>query len=114
MDLIKSDIIANKISENPDMTEKDIDEFAKTLEKDYPLEPRVLRRVIRLECDRHRDPRLYDLDFDIQLNKALEVVKDKNFSELIKNAKTLKELQEESQDLSQDKVSEEVSEMGSK
>ena len=55
-----------------------------------------MRRVIRLEYDRHREPRLYDLDFDIQLNKALEVVKDKNFSELIKNAKTLKELQQES------------------
>ena len=98
VDLIKSDIIAAKVNENPDMTEKDIKDFAKTLEKDYPLEPRVLRRVIRLEYDRHREPRLYDLDFDIQLNKALEVVKDKNFSELIKNAKTLKELQQESTD----------------
>ena len=37
---------------------------------------------------------VYDLDFDIQLNAALEILSDKaSFREKVENAKTLKELQ---------------------
>lgn len=105
VDLLNSGIVSEKVEEKPNMTESDIAKLARQLAKDYPLEQRVLRRIIRMECDKTREPRLYDLDFDIQLNAALEVIKDKNFNSLIKNAKTLKELQQEStaKDISADK-----------
>lgn len=98
MELIKSEAVKKYVEAHPNMTEKDIASFAQELAKTYPMEQRILRRIIRLEYDKTRDPRLYDLDFDIQLNAALEVVHSDNFSELIKNAKTLKELQQESAD----------------
>ena len=37
---------------------------------------------------------LYDLDYDIQLNEAISILKNEKFSDLIKNTKTLKELQD--------------------
>ena len=57
----------------------------------------LLRRLIRLETDKVREPRLYDLDYDIQLNAALEVVQKKDFNKLVKEAKTLKELQQDAE-----------------
>ena len=49
-----------------------------------------------------REPRLYDLDYDIQLNAALEVVQKKDFNKLVKEAKTLKELQQEAEEENKD------------
>lgn len=80
---------------NPNMSEKEIDQLAQELYKTYPMEQRLLRRLIRLEADKVREPRLYDLDFDLQLNAALEVVQRQDFDRLVAGAKTLKELQEE-------------------
>ena len=61
------------------------------------MEERLLRRLIRLEADKVREPRLYDLDFDLQLNAALEVVQKQDFEKLVAEAKTLKELQQEAE-----------------
>ena len=38
---------------------------------------------------------VYDLDYDNQLQAALEVIKTKDFDSLLKSTKSLKELQEE-------------------
>lgn len=38
--------------------------------------------------------RLYDLDYDIQLNAALDIIKNENFTELMTSSKTLAEMQE--------------------
>jgi carboxyl-terminal processing protease len=72
------------------------------LHKTYPINQRLLRRLIRLEADKVREPRLYDLDYDIQLNAALEVVQKKDFNKLVKEAKTLKELQQEAEEENKD------------
>ena len=37
---------------------------------------------------------LYDLDYDIQLNEAIAILQNENFTNLIKNTKPLKELQD--------------------
>ena len=39
--------------------------------------------------------RLYDLDYDLQLKRALEIVKSPAFERLLKNSKTLKQQSEE-------------------
>ena len=40
---------------------------------------------------------LYDSDYDIQLNAAIEILKSSDFKNLVKSAKTLKELQDEAE-----------------
>ncbi|MBE6345230.1 MAG: S41 family peptidase [Spirochaetaceae bacterium] len=97
VELIKSSEVAKHVENNPNMTEADIAAFAKQLNKTYSLDERMLRRIIRIECEKTREPSLYDLDYDIQLKAALEVIKDKDFFNLIANAKTLKELQQEAE-----------------
>ena len=82
---------------NPNMSENEIAQLAKELNKTYPMNLSLLRRLIRLETDKVREPRLYDLDYDIQLNAALEVVQKKDFNKLVKEAKTLKELQQDAE-----------------
>ena len=95
-DLMNSTVIADYVEQHPDMDEKAVADYAETLVKTYPLELRVLRKIIRNEVERLKPTRLYDLDYDIQLNEALRILKEEDFATLIKSTKTLKELQEES------------------
>ena len=94
--LMEDEVLAKRVT-NPNMSEKEIEQLAQELYKTYPMEQRILRRLIRLEADKVREPRLYDLDFDLQLNAALEIVQRNDFNQLVAEAKTLKELQEEAE-----------------
>ena len=78
-----------------EMTEEQIALEAETITKDYPFEQRILRRLLRVQVQRHQTTPLYDLDWDLQLNKAIEILQSGGFDELIKSTKTLKELQDE-------------------
>jgi carboxyl-terminal processing protease len=93
IDFINSGTIADYVGTHPNMTEPDIQNYADKLSAEYKFEPRLLRRLIRLECTRTTGTPLYDLDYDIQLNKALEIVKSSDYTSLVKATKTLKELQ---------------------
>lgn len=107
--LIESNRVADYVDAHENMTEADISAYAKELAKEYKLEERLLRRLIRMRVNRYKTNVVYDLDFDIQLNAALDLLKNtKDFSNLVNSAKTLKELQEEAK-LAEEKV-EKVSE----
>lgn len=93
-ELMKADVIAPYVESRSGMTEKDIASYAEELYKKYPLDVRTLRRIIRMEVQRPTGGSLYDLDYDIQLNAAISILKNENFTELMKTTKTLKELQE--------------------
>jgi len=93
-DLYSSGILAEIATENPNMTEKEIAEKAKELAKTYPIEERLLRRLIRVQLPNSASI-VYDLDYDNQLQAALDVLKTKDFDSLLKSTKSLKELQEE-------------------
>ena len=93
---MEDEVLAKRVT-NKNISEQDIAQLAKELHKTYPMEERLLRRLIRLEADKVREPRLYDLDFDLQLNAALEVVQKQDFEKLVAEAKTLKELQQEAE-----------------
>lgn len=98
-DLVKETVIDDYVDEHPDMTETDIAEYASTLKKTYNLNERLLRRIIRIKVWRTQPSHLYDLDYDIQLNAALDVLKQNpDFKALVKNTKTLKELQLEAEE----------------
>ncbi|MGN0729416.1 S41 family peptidase [Treponema sp.] len=93
--LEESGAIAAYVDEHPNMTEADISAYAKILRKKYKLEERLIRKMVRNELDRTRSPRLYDLDYDTQLNAAIDVIRKGNFAQLMSSAKTLKEQQEQ-------------------
>ncbi len=92
--LIEDDVITKYVENHPDMSEDAIASYALTLQKDYNLEARFLRKMIRNEVYRTKTTLLYDLDYDIQLTAALDILKNEDVSKLIKNSKTLKQLQD--------------------
>lgn len=93
-DLMKDEVIPAYVDSHPGMTERDIAAYAAQLQKTYSLDSRLLRRLVRIQAERKTPTRLFDLDYDIQLNAALDVLKNGNFTSLVKSTKTLKELQE--------------------
>ncbi|MCR5063276.1 MAG: S41 family peptidase [Treponema sp.] len=97
MKLINSKTIDALVEKNPKMSESTIASEAKKLAKEYQLDERLLRRLIRVQVQKSQPSPLYDLDYDLQLQEALKVISDKNFFTLVQNAKTLKELQEEAE-----------------
>ena len=97
-DLLDANEIALYVENHPDMTEDDISKYADELNLKYKLDARLLRRLIRIQVNRTKPTALYDLDYDIQLNAALELLKNtKDFNELVRSTKTLKELQIEAE-----------------
>jgi len=93
--LISDDIVAKVVEENPDMTEADIAAKAVELSASYKIDLRILRRLIRNEVQRKIVSPLYDMDYDLQLNEAIKYVTAPDFFDIVRNAKTLKQLQEE-------------------
>lgn len=95
-ELIKNDDIAKHVSVNENMTEADIASYASVLNAKYPqIDEPTLRKLIRNEVNRTKTSPLYDLDYDVQLNAAIDILKNENFTELVRNTKTLKELQDD-------------------
>ena len=60
------------------------------------MDEKLLRNLVRNEEKKKKTSPIYDLDYDIQLAEALNIIKNENFNELVKNTRTLKELQEDS------------------
>ena len=77
------------------MSQSDIAAYAKTLKKTYNLEERVLRKLISNEVYRTKIQPLYDLDYDIQLVAAIDILRKESFVSLMRKTKTISELQEE-------------------
>ena len=92
-------INANRIPEfaekDPKATAEQIETFAKALSTEYKLELSLLKRLIRNELNRTSFAPVYDLEYDIQLQEAVNIIKNGTYKNLMKNAKTLKTLQDE-------------------
>lgn len=89
--LEKDSVVPTYVESHADMTEPQIAAYAKQLKKTYNLEESFLRKIIRNEVGRTKPALLYDLDYDIQLNAAIKVIKQGNFDKLMKETKTLKD-----------------------
>ena len=98
VDMIKSEIISKAAEAKPNMTEADIAEEAVKVAKEYPLDLRLIRRLIRIQVQKTQPAALYDLDYDLQLKAAIKAVQNKDFANMLKNTKTLRQLQEEAED----------------
>jgi len=93
--LINSGKISDFIKANPNATAADIDSFAGKLSGDYSLDVSLLRRLIRNEQNRTSIAPVYDLEYDIQLQEAVKILREGNFNSLMQTTKTLKNLQDE-------------------
>ena len=97
VDMIKSEVINKAAESKPNMSEADIAAAAVKIKKDYPLDERLIRRLIRVQVQKSQPSVLYDLDYDLQLNEAIKVIQNKDFATMLKNTKTLRQLQEEAE-----------------
>lgn len=94
--LMQSDEISKYVKSHANMSEKDIALYAQTLKEKYAMSDTLLRRLVRMEV--HRDGTLmYDTDYDVQLNAALDAIRGGDFASLVQSTKTLRELQEAAQ-----------------
>ena len=93
--LEKDNVISTYVESHPDMTEAQIATYANQLRKTYRLEESFLRKIIRNEVGRTKPAMLYDLDYDIQLKAAIDVLGQKDFAKLLKDSKTLRDQLEE-------------------
>ncbi len=80
--LLEENRISLFVGANPDPSEAEIDAFIADLNAEgLVLEDRILRRLIRQEIHRKMDfPPVYDLDYDIALRKAVEVIESETAS----------------------------------
>jgi len=99
--LINDNIIPSFAEQNPNATAAHIDVFARRLEQEYGLDPALLRRLIRTEFNRTTIAPVYDLEYDIQLQEALNIFRGGNFQKLMQNARSLRALQEEAAEKAQ-------------
>ncbi|MBP5252118.1 MAG: S41 family peptidase [Treponema sp.] len=104
--LVESNDISSYVESHPDMTEKQISDYADVLSKKYSVDKVYIRKLIRNECDKGKPSRLYDLDFDTQLSEALKVFKDGRYKTLLEASKTLKETELLEDDASLNKAAE--------
>lgn len=95
VELVKSEIITQTVENNPEMDEEAIAKAAADLNAQYPIDQRIIRRLIRNQVLRSKGSPLYDLDYDLQLNEALRIVQSGEYTTLMSSTKTLKELQDE-------------------
>lgn len=96
--LLEADVVALYVEEHPEMSEEEIALYAEELKKQFNLDSRLLRRIVRIQVNRTKPAALYDLDYDIQLNAALELLSTtEDFEKLVQSTKTLKELQIEAE-----------------
>jgi carboxyl-terminal processing protease len=93
-------IIANKIPQfieaKPQAGAADIDIYARELGREYGIgNISLLRRLIRDEQNRTVIAPIYDLEYDVQLQEGVNILREGNYGALLRSAKTLKALQEE-------------------
>lgn len=97
-EMMKNEEITKITDNNETLSESEISNFAEELHKKYPLNQKLLRRLIRIHANKTKPTALVDLDYDIQLNRALEIINTtKDFESLVHSTKTLKELQLEAE-----------------
>ncbi|MDR2258493.1 MAG: S41 family peptidase [Treponema sp.] len=94
-ELIKANRIADFIKDKPDATSGEINAFAGILAREYQLDVPLLRRLIRNEQNRTTVAPVYDLEYDVQLQEAVNILRGGTYGTLMKATKTLKALQEE-------------------
>jgi carboxyl-terminal processing protease len=93
--LINDNKIRTFFNSTPEATSAQIENFARSLQREYSLDLSLLKRLIRNEQNRTTIAPVYDLEYDVQLQEALNILNSDNFRSRMQTTKTLKALQEE-------------------
>jgi carboxyl-terminal processing protease len=99
--LLNSAQIKTFVADHPSATPGATDEFIRGLETEYKLDFNLLRRLVRSEQNRTVLTPVYDLEYDVQLQEAVKIIREDLYYMLIKNTKTLRELQDETEKLAE-------------
>ena len=96
-ELVNANRIPEWVGQNQQASAAQIDAFARTLEREYSLNLPLLRRMIRNELNRTVIAPVYDLEYDVQLQEAMNILRSGNYNNLLRNSRTLRALQEEAE-----------------
>jgi carboxyl-terminal processing protease len=93
--LINDNQIPAFVDANPNAGSEAVNAFARELSGKYQLDLSLLRRLIRNEQNRTAIAPVYDLEYDVQLQEAVNILRNGNYGQLMQTTKTLRELQNE-------------------
>ncbi|MDR3301043.1 MAG: S41 family peptidase [Spirochaetaceae bacterium] len=96
--LLNSNVIKTFVEEHPHAIPGVSDSFARQLQGEYKLDINLLRRLIRDEQNRTVIVPIYDMEYDVQLQEAVKIIREGVYYQLIRNTKTLRDLQNETED----------------
>ncbi|HOT62865.1 MAG TPA: peptidase S41, partial [Treponemataceae bacterium] len=108
-ELLKTTKLADFVAGKKDLTSPEAERFARELAKTYRVDVRVLKRLVMQEYYRTHISPLYDLEYDVQLKAAVDVIKKEDMGALLRGTKTVKELQDAAQTADGKKVGEAAS-----
>jgi carboxyl-terminal processing protease len=95
--LIRSNRIPDFVRTHPQATQAQVDALVQELNREYPIDLVLLRRLVRNEQNRTAIAPVYDLDYDVQLQAAVNILRDGSYARLIRTTRTLRDLQEEAE-----------------
>jgi carboxyl-terminal processing protease len=93
--LITDNRIPAFVEANPNADSEAVNAFARELGDKYKIDFSLLRRLIRNEQNRTSIAPVYDLEYDVQLQEAVDILQKGNYGQLMQTTKTLRELQNE-------------------
>ncbi|GHV76013.1 peptidase S41 [Spirochaetia bacterium] len=93
--LIAANRIPAFVEANPHAADDTVAAFARELNGEYGINLSLLRRLIRNEQNRTAIAPVYDLEYDVQLQEAVNILRAGNYGRLMQTTKTLRELQNE-------------------
>lgn len=93
--LIERNVFAGFAEANPNASPQAIDHFVDGLrEAGSPVSQRVLRKMVRNQLERTSISPVYDLEYDLQLNAALDTLRKKDFNSLLSDAPSVRQVQD--------------------
>ena len=94
-DLLTTTALADAVAGRESLSSAAADVLAAQLAKKWPVSVRVLKKLVTQEFYRTRISPMYDLDYDIQLKAAVDILATEDVDKLLTATKTVLELQEE-------------------
>ncbi len=86
--------IARYLQSTPQPSPEQRKTFAADLAKKYNVPELILEKLVRDEAERSQPARVYDLEYDVQLQKALDLIQSLDFDKDLRDAKTLAQIRQ--------------------
>ncbi|MDR1909842.1 MAG: S41 family peptidase [Spirochaetaceae bacterium] len=96
--LILENRIPAWVEEHPGASPEETGRFSQALAGEFELDASLLRRLVRDEQNRTVMAPVYDLEYDVQLQEAVNILRGGSYNALMGSTRTLRELQEEAEE----------------